>query len=70
MGKYKAIVTYTFKAEYSFDGPKTLVEATEWAEKHVEMTTAGLTTSLPDEQCDWNVNVHGKKSVIRVTKDK
>jgi hypothetical protein len=70
MSKYIVKVKYTFDVDYTFDGPKSMEEAKQWAEKHVAMTTSGLTTSLPDDQCDWTTNVHAKKTVIRVQKDK
>ena len=70
MAKYKAIVNYTFRVEYIFDGPESLAEAAEWAEKKVSMTTSGLSTLLTNEQCKFNVDVNGKKSLIRINKEK
>ena len=70
MDKYKVKVRYTFNVEYTFLGPKSYTEATEWAEKHVAMTTSGLTTSLPDAECDWESNVHAEKTIVRVIKEK
>lgn len=70
MDKYKVKVKYTFNVEYTFLGPKSLIEAKEWAENHVGMTSAGLATSLPDAECDWESNVHADKTIIRVSKEK
>jgi len=70
MEKFKVKVMYSFTVEYDFTGPKNVEEALEWANKHVAMTTAGLTTSLPEDKCDWNVDVHGKKTILRAIKDK
>ena len=66
MSKYKAKVRYEFIVEYDFEGPEDEREAKEWAEKKVAMTTSGLTSSLPEDQCDWTTNVHGKKTIIRI----
>lgn len=68
MSKFKVKVRYSFIVDYEFDGPESIDEAHEWAEKHVAMTTSGLTTSLPDEQCDWIANVHGNKTIIRINR--
>ena len=70
MDKYKVKVRYTFNVEYTFVGPKSYAEATEWAEKHVAMSSSGLTTSLSDEACDWITNVYPEKTIVRVTKEK
>lgn len=70
MGKYKVKVRYTFNVEYTFDGPESIEEATEWAEKHVAMSSAGLTTSLTDTKCDWNNDVYANKTIVRVIKEK
>jgi hypothetical protein len=70
MGKYKVRVRYTFNVDYTFDGPKSLEEAKEWAEDHVAMSSAGLTTSLPDYECDWSNDVYGNKTIVRVIKEK
>ena len=70
MDKYKVKVRYTFNVEYTFLGPKSLIEAKEWAEKHVAMSSAGLTTSLPDAECDWNNDVYAEKTIVRVSKEK
>ena len=70
MDRYKVKVRYTFNVDYTFVGPKSLDEAKEWAEKHVAMSSAGLTTSLPDDECDWVNNVYAEKTIVRVTKEK
>jgi hypothetical protein len=70
MDRYKVKVRYTFNVDYTFVGPKSLDEAKEWAEKHVAMSSAGLTTSLPDDECDWENNVYAEKTIVRVTKEK
>lgn len=70
MDKYKVKVRYTFNVEYTFDGPRSLEEATEWAEKYVAMSSTGLTTSLPEKQCDWNNDVYANKTIVRVIKEK
>ena len=68
MSRFKVKVRYTFNVEYDFEGPENKEEAIEWAEKHVAMTTSGLTTSLPEGQCDWTTKVHGEKTIVRVVK--
>jgi len=70
MKKFKVKVRYTFNVDYTFVGPESLDEAKEWAEKHVAMSSAGLTTSLPDNECDWENNVYAEKTIVRVIKEK
>ena len=70
MDKYKVKVRYTFNVEYTFLGPESLEEAKEWAEKHVAMSSTGLTTSLPDAECDWDNDVYAEKTIVRVVKEK
>jgi hypothetical protein len=70
MGTYKVKVRYTFNVEYTFVGPESLDEAKEWAEKHVAMSSAGLTTSLPHDKCDWANSVYAEKTIVRVIKEK
>ena len=67
---YKVKVRYTFNVEYTFNGPKTDTEAEEWAKTKVAMTSAGLTSSLSEEQCDWNNDVHAEKTIVRIQKNK
>jgi hypothetical protein len=70
MDKYKVKVRYTFNVDYTFVGPKSLDEAKEWAEDHVAMSSTGLTTSLPDNECDWENSVYAEKTIVRVIKEK
>ena len=70
MDRYKVKVSYTFNVDYTFVGPKSLDEAIEWAKKHVAMSSAGLTTSLPDNECDWENNIYAEKTIVRVIKEK
>ena len=70
MDRYKVKVRYTFNVEYTFAGPNSIDEAKEWADKKVAMSSAGITTSLPNDQCDWVNNVYPEKTIVRVTKEK
>jgi len=70
MDRYKVKVRYTFNVEYTFVGPESIDEAKEWAEKHVDMSSAGITTSLPYDQCDWVNNVYPEKTIVRAIKEK
>jgi hypothetical protein len=69
MKKFKVKVRYTFNVDYTFVGPESLDEAKEWAEKHVAMSSTGLTTSLPHDKCDWVTNVYPEKTIVRVIKE-
>lgn len=67
---YKVKVKYTFDVVYTFDGPKDMTEAVEWANNHVGMTANGMNTKLRDTVCEWEMDPNPIKKVIRIWKNK
>ena len=66
--KYKVYVKFIFSGYFEVSAEST-IEAVEFIDKHCGLVLGGgVESTLPDDDIDWDFNVHPEKKITRVRK--